>query len=136
MMLRNPAFRERLRITPEQAARIQAQQSAFAKARIRDRADVQVKRLELDELLAAEKPDHAQLEKKLFELNEAEFAMRKAALDQRLAMREALTPEQRDNLRDMVRNFHMRRMQNEWDEPGREWRGAPRQEARPAPPNL
>ena len=136
MMLRNPAFRERLGITPEQAARIEAQQSAFMKTMIRDRAEVQVKRLELAEVFAAEKPDRALLEKKLRELDEAQFAMRKAALDHRLFMQETLTPEQRNKLREMARAFQMRRMRNGWEGPGRMRRRGPGPEPSPGPPGT
>ena len=107
MMLRNPAFRERLGITPEQAARIEVQQSAFMKTMIRSRADVQVKRLELGELLAADKPDPALIDKKLSQLNEVQFAARKAAIENHLAMREMFTPEQRQKMRELF--WEMRR---------------------------
>ncbi len=107
MMLRNPAFRERLGITSEQAARIEAQQSAFQKAMIRSRAEAQVKRLELRELLAAEKPDRALIGQKLSQLNEAQFAVQKLMLENRLAMREMFTPEQREKLRQLF--WEMRR---------------------------
>ena len=107
LMLRNPAIRERLGITTEQAARIQARQSAFVKAMIRDRAEVQVKRLELRELLAAEKPDRAAIEQKLAQLNEVQFAMQKTALEHRLALRELFTLEQRQKMRELF--WEMRR---------------------------
>lgn len=100
-LLRDPAVRERLGISPEQAANIQAQQSEFRKATIRDRADVQVKRLELRELLVAEKPDRTAIEQKLAQLNEVQFAMRKAAIEHRLARREMFTPEQREKMRHL-----------------------------------
>ncbi len=105
MMLRNPAFRQRLGITSEQAARIGAQQSAFQKAMIRSRAEAQVKRLELRELLAAEKPDRALIGQKLSQLNEAQFTVQKLMLENRLAMREMFTPEQREKLRPLFREM-------------------------------
>ncbi len=107
VMLRNPAFRERLGITSEQAARIEAQQSAFQKAIIRGRAEAQVKRLELRELLAAEKPDRALIGQKLSQLNEAQFAVQKLMLENRLAMREMFTPGQQEKLRQLF--WEMRR---------------------------
>ncbi len=111
-MQRSPAFQERLGITPEQAARIQAQHSAFLKARIRSRADVQLKRLDLTELMATEKPDRSMLDAKLRELNEAQFAARRAALEHRLAMREMLTPDQREKLRLLVWGRYTRPMRD------------------------
>ena len=107
MLLRDPAIQERLGITPEQAARLQAQQRAFVKARIRNRAELQVTRIELAELLATEKPDRELIEKKLGELNQAQFAMRRSAIENRLAMREVFTPEQRQKMRQLL--WEMRR---------------------------
>lgn len=122
MLLRNPAFREKLGITPEQAAKIQTQQSNFMKEMIRNRADIEIRHLELAELMAADKPDRALLEKKLREVNDAEFAARKAELENQLAMREAFTPEQREKLRQMMGEFRMHQMQDGWG-PGRGMRG-------------
>lgn len=107
MLLRDPAIQERLGITPEQAARLQAQQRAFVKAMIRNRAELQVKRIELAELLAAEKPDRELIEKKLGALNQAQFAMRRSAIENRLAVREMFTPEQRQKMRQLF--WEMRR---------------------------
>ena len=108
-LLRSPAVRERLGITPEQASKIRQQDMTFAKARIRNRADLKVKRLELAELLAAETPDRALIDKKLREMNETQFAAEKFAIDHRLTMREALTPEQREKLKQMVAEFRSQR---------------------------
>ena len=107
MLLRDPAIQERLGITPEQAARLQAQQRAFVKGMIRNRAELQVKRIELAELLAAEKPDREFIEKKLGALNQAQFAMRRSAIENRLAVREMFTPEQRQKMRQLF--WEMRR---------------------------
>ncbi len=108
MMWRNPALQQRLGITPEQAAKIQTQESEFGKATIRNRAEIQLKRQELRELLATENPDRALAEKKLRELGEAQFAGRRAMLENRLALAQILTPEQRTKMRQMFwerRNF-------------------------------
>src|SRR5713226_7304012 len=56
-LVSNPEFRERLGITAEQATKIRQEELNFRKTRIRNRADLEVKRLELAELLAADKPD-------------------------------------------------------------------------------
>lgn len=103
MMWRNPAFQQRLGITPEQATKIQTQESEFTKARIRNRAEIQLKRQELRELLATENSNRALAEKKLRELNEAQFAGRRAMLENRLALAQILTPEQRTKMRQMFR---------------------------------
>jgi len=110
MLLRNPAVRERLGVTAEQVNKIQGQASAWARTRIRNQADLRVKRMELEELLRAEKPDRALIDRKLREIQEVELAASKAAIEHRLAMREMLTPEQRQKLEEMRREFWQQRM--------------------------
>jgi len=97
----DPAAREKLGITAEQAAKIRQDTSEFRKSAIRGRADLQVRRLELQDLLRVDSPDRAAIDKKLDEINAARLAQSKAQVHYRLAMREILTPEQRQNLREM-----------------------------------
>ena len=103
----DPAMRERLGLTPEQVVKINQQTSEFRKNRIRAHADVAVKRVELEDLLRAETPDRAAIDKKLDEVGAARQAEVKAAVHYRLAVREVLTPEQRARLREM-REEHRR----------------------------
>ena len=124
-LVNDPAVRERLGITPEQAAKIRQQITGFRIARIRSRADLQVKRVQLHELLAADTPDRAAIDRKLEEISAARLAQEKAAVDFRLAMRSALTPEQRQKLRQMREEiFHGRDGE----------RGGPRGMRPPRPP--
>lgn len=102
-LMRDPAFREEAGISADQAAKFEAQRTAFAKAMIRNRADLQLKRLELAEILRAENPDRAQLDKKLRELEDSRFAARKASIDHRLALRALFPPEQRQKMQAAVR---------------------------------
>jgi Spy/CpxP family protein refolding chaperone len=106
--LSNPAVREKLGITAEQAAKIRLQTSEFRKAQIRSRAELQVKRLELNELLAAANPDRAAIDKKLEEISSAQLAQRKSEVDFRLRMRDTLTSEQRQKLQQMREEFRHR----------------------------
>ena len=103
MILRNPTLRERVGISAEQAARIQGQQAAFAKSRVRDRADLRVKQMDLRQLMAAEKPDRAAIDKKLREISEVRLAAQQLAVEHRLAMREAITPEQKEKMKQLFR---------------------------------
>jgi Spy/CpxP family protein refolding chaperone len=107
-LVSNPEFRERLGITPEQGTKIRQEELNFRKALIRNRADIEVKRLELAELLAADKPDRAAIDKSLRAISESRYAAEKSAIDHHLAMREALTTEQREKLHQMMRDFHGR----------------------------
>jgi Spy/CpxP family protein refolding chaperone len=115
----NPEIRERLGVTPEQAAKIRQQASDFRKAEIRSRADLGVKRIELRDLLSAENPDRAAIDKKLQEISAARLTQERTAIDFQLAMRTALTPEQREKLKKMREQFRGRG-------PGREGSRGPR----------
>jgi Spy/CpxP family protein refolding chaperone len=101
-------MREKLGITAEQAAKIRLATSEFRKGQIRRRADLQVKRLELDELLAAANPDRAAIDKKLEEISAAQLAQRKSEVDYRLGVRSTLTNEQRQKLQQMREQFRHR----------------------------
>jgi Spy/CpxP family protein refolding chaperone len=104
----DPEMRKRLGISDEQAAKIRQQTLDFRKAEIRSRADLQVKRLELHSLLAGDAPDRAAIDRTLQEVGTAQMALAKTAIDFHLAMRSALTPEQREKLRQMRQEFHPR----------------------------
>ena len=104
----DPAAREKLGITAEQAAKIHQETSEFRKTAIRGRADLQVRHLELQDLLRADSPDRAAIDKKLDEISAARLAQSKAEVHYRLAMREMLTPEQRQKLRQMRTEFRHR----------------------------
>jgi len=97
----DPAAREKLGITADQAAKIRQQTSEFRKAGIRGRADLQVNRLELQDLLRGDSPDRGAIDKKLDEMSAARLAQAKAQVHYRLAMRDILTPEQRQKLQQM-----------------------------------
>lgn len=101
-LLSDPAIRTQLGVSADQAAKIRQQETDFQKAEIRNRADLQIKRLELNELLSAEKPDRAAIDSKLQEIGAAQTAAEKSAIDYRLNMRDALTPAQRQKLQQLM----------------------------------
>ncbi len=101
-LVNNPDIREQLGITPEQAAKIRQQFSAFQISEIRGRADLQVKRIELRDLMAADTPDRAAIDAKLEEISSTRLNSAKARVDFVLSMKDALTPEQRQKLKDMM----------------------------------
>ncbi len=78
----------------------------FRKAQIRNRAELEVKRLELAELLEADKPDRTPIDKKLRDISEAQFAFEKSRIDHHLAVQGALTREQREKLKQMFSELH------------------------------
>jgi Spy/CpxP family protein refolding chaperone len=104
-LVSNPSVRERLGITPEQAQKIHTQTSDFRITQIRNRADLQVKRLELADMISSDNPDRAAIDKKLQEISVVRLAGEKSAIDFRLDMRTALTPDQQQKLQQMRQDF-------------------------------
>jgi Spy/CpxP family protein refolding chaperone len=103
-LLSDPAIRQQVGITAEQAAKIRQQQSEFRKKEIRERADLEVKRIDLRDLVAADKPDRAAIDSKLQEISASRLALEKSAIDFRLTMRDAISPAQREKLRQWMRD--------------------------------
>jgi Spy/CpxP family protein refolding chaperone len=107
-LLNDPAIRQQVGITDEQAATIRKQEADFRKTEIRGRADLEVKRIDLKDLLAADKPDRAAINSKLQEISAAQLSLQKSAIDYRLTMRDAITPAQRTKLRQLLRDRRQR----------------------------
>jgi Spy/CpxP family protein refolding chaperone len=103
-LLSDPAMREQLGVSAEQAAKIRQQESDFRKTEIRGRADLQVKQIDLRDLLAADKPDRAAIDAKLQEISTSRLALQKSSIDFRLNSRDALTPAQREKLHQIMRD--------------------------------
>jgi Spy/CpxP family protein refolding chaperone len=103
-LLNDPAIRQQVGITDEQAATIRKQEADFRKTEIRSRADLEVKRIDLKDLLAADKPDRAAIHAKLQEISAAQLSLQKSAIDYRLTMRDAITAAQREKLRQLMRD--------------------------------
>ncbi len=103
-LLSDPDIRTQLGVSDEQAAKIRQQESDFRKTAIRSRADLQVKQIDLRDLMSADKPDRAAIDAKLQEISTARLAFEKSSVDYRLNSRDALTPAQRDKLRQIMRD--------------------------------
>jgi len=103
-LLNDPSIRQQVGITDEQAATIRKQEADFRKMEIRGRADLEVQRIDLKGLLAAEKPDRAAINAKLQEISTAQLSLQKSAIDYRLTMRDAITPAQREKLQQLMRD--------------------------------
>jgi Spy/CpxP family protein refolding chaperone len=103
-LLNDPSIRQQAGITDQQAVTIRKQELDFRKTEIRGRADLEVERVDLKALLAADKPDRAAINAKLQEISAAQLSLQKSSVDYRLSMREAITPEQREKLRQLMRN--------------------------------
>jgi Spy/CpxP family protein refolding chaperone len=106
--LRDPDVRKQVGITDDQYAKIRQQESDFRKTEIRDRADLQVKRIDLKDLLSVDNPDRTAIDSKLQEISASQLALEKSAVDYRLDMRGAITPAQRDKLRQLMKDRRQR----------------------------
>lgn len=127
-MMDDPGMAEQLGLSEEQASRLQALALDAAKADVRTRSELMLKRLELEELLRADEPDRAAVEQKLGELSDAQHARMKQRINHRLAVQALLTPEQRAKMRKLrrLRRRHrrgFRRQRWEGRPPMREPRG-------------
>ncbi|HUK30425.1 MAG TPA: Spy/CpxP family protein refolding chaperone, partial [Candidatus Acidoferrum sp.] len=100
----NPNMRQQLGITDEQVAKFHTMNEDFQKAGIQNRATMQIKRMELNDLLRADKPDRAAIDRKLGEVNAAQAASEKAIIDHMLAMRTILTPDQQAKIKTMMQD--------------------------------
>ena len=103
-LLSNPEIRDKIGVTADQAAKIRQQESDFRKTEIRGRADLEVKQIDLRDLMSADKPDRAAIDAKLTEISTARLALEKSAVTFRLNSRDALTADQRTKLRDLMKS--------------------------------
>jgi Spy/CpxP family protein refolding chaperone len=101
--LSDPEIQQKVGVSAEQLAKIRQQESSFRKTSIEQRADLEVKRIDLQDLLSADKPDRTAIEKALERVSASRLAMEKSRIDFRLNMKDALTPEQREKLRQAMR---------------------------------
>lgn len=119
-IVNNADLRQQLGITDAQAGKIRQLSSAFQVSQIRSRADIQVDRLQLRDLLTAQSPNRTAIDQKLNQVSAAQLALRKQQVHYMLDLRDVLTAEQRQKLQQM-RQDRARR--------GRRVQGLP-----PAPP--
>ena len=103
-LLNNPEFRQQVGVTSEQAAALRKDFSDFRKAQIRERADLEIKRIDLQDLLSAEQPDRAAIDSKLEEISASRLSLEKSRADLRLTLKSAISPEQREKMRQWCRD--------------------------------
>jgi Spy/CpxP family protein refolding chaperone len=137
---------EGLSLTPEQTGEIRRLGAEHRKEQIRQRAALQVARLELAELLAAPTLDEKAIQAKAREIGEQQAAQVRARIEHRLGVARILTPEQRERAQRMsawrqggrgcargAAGHGWRRGSAHWGRSGR-WRGtsAADRDARPS----
>jgi Spy/CpxP family protein refolding chaperone len=101
-IVNNPDMREKLGITTEQAAKIRQQNADFEKAGVMNRAKLQVSHMELQQLMSADKPDRAAIDKKLSEISAAQLVSEQTRVHHQLDMKTALTPDQQAKLKTLM----------------------------------
>ncbi len=118
--------RRKLGLSEEQGTRVHQLGLEARKNSIRRRADLEIKQLELEELLSAAEPDRAAIDRTVQEIGALQAAQMKAGIDLRLGLQDVLTSEQRDKLREFreqgFRGRRSGRKAGKWkhaDRPGR-----------------
>jgi Spy/CpxP family protein refolding chaperone len=98
-----------LGIDASQAASLEKIHRDLEKAQIRNRADLQVARMELDELLSADTIDAKAVSAKVQAVTALQAKAFQERIDARLAVRKILTAKQAEQLRKLMRHRRMPR---------------------------
>jgi Spy/CpxP family protein refolding chaperone len=101
---------QKLNLTEEQQAQIRKLRVDFQKKEIQNEAKIKLARLDLGQMVQADKPDRSSIEKAIRDISSLQTDTKIARVDQMLAIRNILTPdqlktwkEQRMNRRAMMR---------------------------------
>ena len=94
---------EELGLTDDQKEKLRTLRQESRKASIQAQADMQIKQMELRELLQSGEPDRAAIAQKLEEIAAARTARALDRFDQRQAMKSILTPEQQAKMKTLHR---------------------------------
>jgi Spy/CpxP family protein refolding chaperone len=122
--LRDPQIRQQLGFSDQQATKLEQEITDFRKAMIQNRANLEIQRIDLRNLLVADKPDRAAVEKKLQMMSAAQLAMQKSVVDFALTLKQEITPEQREKIRQFLRERRQRGMRGD-SRPEQRYRRAP-----------
>lgn len=90
-----------LGLTDEQVSQLEKQRTDARRAAIQRRADTQLAKLELEQLMKADTPDEKAIAVRIKQLTDLHGAALKARVDGRLALKKILTPEQQEKLREL-----------------------------------
>lgn len=94
-------MREEVGLSDQQAEELRTLFSQHRKAAIRQRADLQVARVELQELIHAATLDEKAIAAKVKAVSDLQAAALRARVEGQLAVQKVLTPEQREKLKDL-----------------------------------
>jgi Spy/CpxP family protein refolding chaperone len=99
-----------LGLSAEQAAQLQKLRDDGRKQAIRQRADLSIARIELEEAMDAPTVDEKLVASRVKAVSDLEASALQARTNQRLAMRRLLTPEQLEKMKQMKRQGRVERV--------------------------
>jgi len=100
--LHDPMIRQQLGIGDDEAKTLEGQVADFQKTLIQDRANVEIQQVDLESLLASANPDRSDVDKKLEAVNSARLALQKSAVNFYLTVKQEITPEQQQKIRQFL----------------------------------
>ena len=100
----NPRLRQYLGLTDDQVSRLHSIALGVEKARIQDRADLELRHLELRELMRADNTNRDTILQKLDQVITLEGKMHRTRVEALLSARDVLTPEQREKMKTFREN--------------------------------
>ena len=103
-MAENPRVRQYLGLTDEQVGRLHQIGLNARKESVQTRADMELRHIELGELMRADNPDHDAIMQKLDEVNALRGKMEKQRVETMLSARAVLTAEQRTKIKTFMEN--------------------------------
>jgi|GEM_PF-6545530 len=136
-MLHDPSMRAKFGISDDQYTKLRSAFLDSSKAAIRGQADLKIKRLELANLMDADKVDRAQVDQKINEISALQGALMKNHIGTRLVVKETLTPDQLNKISEwrqsQARRFMEDRMQGRMGMMQRQQRPGMRPQQPPPP---
>jgi Spy/CpxP family protein refolding chaperone len=119
-LLDNPEFIEKLELVPDQIASLKTLHFDHQKRMISLRSNLQLKKVELRQLMEAEKLDKGLIRKKVKEITAAKGDMALEKVEMKLSAADILTEEQLAKLKKMKREVRKKRIVKRMgcDEPG------------------
>jgi len=101
-LLESDRVKTELGLTDQQADKLRQVYVDSRKASIRTRAELQVRRMELREMLRDDKPDREAVMKKVQEISDLRTQMMRQHVESLLAAKAVLTPEQQKKMRSFI----------------------------------
>ncbi|MGQ9464204.1 MAG: Spy/CpxP family protein refolding chaperone [bacterium] len=102
---------EDIGLTAEQKVKIEEIETNTRKTIIPIRSQIEIKELDMNKEMKAEKPNKEKILKMAQEIHELEWQIKKAHLEEQISIASLLTPEQREKMRMMHRKKMIKRLE-------------------------